>query len=56
MGARPSVSVAQFSLSLSNYYIIGTILGYNIPLNNEVLLRCKYHNPWIRIRYAARLI
>ncbi|KAJ0556596.1 hypothetical protein HanIR_Chr07g0315651 [Helianthus annuus] len=23
------------------------------PLISEALPRCKYHNPWIRIRYAA---
>ncbi|KAJ0550642.1 hypothetical protein HanRHA438_Chr07g0311381 [Helianthus annuus] len=26
------------------------------PLISEALPRCKYHNPWIRIRYSARLI
>ncbi|KAJ0789969.1 hypothetical protein HanPI659440_Chr05g0209621 [Helianthus annuus] len=51
-----SVEFAQIFLSFSKFHVVYSILGSNTPLNSEVLLRCKYHNPWIRIRYSARLI
>ncbi|KAJ0853514.1 hypothetical protein HanRHA438_Chr14g0652061 [Helianthus annuus] len=56
MGAR------AFSFRRSNFSFLSQnsdsrhTIRVLYPLNSEVLLRCKYYNPWRRIRYSARLI